>query len=648
VKLWGFLKYLFLGIAKINPKLCDGLLLVKILKEIRRIESNANNDDSHRNVINKIYSQKIQGSAAASSGEVPPEQPIIPPPPEAKPRVVGSGSGTEAPPEQPVTPPAQPASLLSDDEQVIQAIALGQRRQVEAEYSAKVKALEDQITAAQERIEQEANAREQVRQESAAALEAQERRFKLIQAASNALGFGDYVPGLNIESAAVPTDSFIAPMSMRGGISGSDAVREYQKIFDDKAASPRVQVASPTGSVETQMDTRNLDSFLIDNRASLIKGFENYAKNKLGLLRGGNVSMEQSAAATGFSNIPGAFLTFLSSEMRLTHQARFVLWQFCNNRVNLGVPPGQTASVPRMLLLEEGDVPSDWHLLPGVPLTDQRQPLNATSEPIFIRENGVGRDGKVRPVSIPEFITAYSLMDLLTVLRQRLRYNYELFEDISISNLWFQSTITAYNNGGDMVLTPAQVTANGGGQFTVDFLGSLAAYMADELKVPPYDNCYGLVLNATQLEQLNRDPKLNDRWYEGSPVNELTNYLAMETGQPITGRVSGYVGMISNFHIFRQNSFGVGQPGSRGVQTETLGGTPRTTNTAFAFGMGTVGRAQALPFNIREIIVNDGRSRDFYWLSHEGFGSLDVDSAISPGQQSRVIQVRTSKTKVGA
>jgi hypothetical protein len=280
-----------------------------------------------------------------------------------------------------------------------------------------------------------------------------------------------------------------------------------------------------------------------------------------------------------------------------------------------------------------------------VPLTDQRQPLNATSEPIFIRENGVGKDGKVRPVAIPEFLTAYSLIDLLRVLRERLRYNYEYFEDLSISNLWFQSTITAYNNGGNLVLTPAAVTAGGEGQMSLNFLGSLAAYMADELRIPPYDECYGLVLNTTQLEQLLRDPKLDQRWYEGSPVTELTNYLAMETGQQI-GRVSGYVGMLANFHIFRQNTFGVGNPGSLGVQAETLGGTAVTTQTAFAFGMGTIGRAQALPFTIREIIVNDQRSRDFYWLSHEGFGALDVDPALSPGQQARVVQVRTSKTPV--
>jgi hypothetical protein len=635
---------------------------MKILKEIRRIESNANNDDSHRNVINKIYSQKIQGSAAASNGEVPPEQPIIPPPPEAKPRVVGSGSQNEAPPEQPVTSPTQPqspaqpqlsqvTSSLLQDEKLIQQIAEAQKRKAEIEVSARMRELEDKLANAEAKADEEANLREKQSRESTAALEAQERTFKAIQLASNALGFGDYIPGLNIESAAVPTDihsSFIAPQSTRGGISGRDAVREYQRMFDDKAACPRVQVASPTGAVETQMDVRHLDSFHAESRASLLKGFETYAKDKLGLLRGGSVGFTDSAAATGFSNIPGAFLTFLSSEMRMTHQERFVLWQFCNNRTNLGVPPGQTASVPRMLLLEEGDVPSDWHLLPGVPLTDLRQPLNATSEPIFIRENGIGRDGKVRPVSIPEFIIAYSLMDLLTALRQRLRYNYEYFEDLSISDLWFQSTITAYNNSGDLVLTPAGVTANGGGQFTVDFLGSLAAYMSDELKVPPYDSCYGLVMNATQLEQLNRDPKLDQRWYEGSPVSELTNYLTLETGQPITGRINGYVGMISNFHIFRQNSFGTGNPGARGVQTETLGGQARTTSTAFAFGMGTVGRAQALPFNIREIIVNDGRSRDFYWLSHEGFGALDVDPALSPGQQPRVVQVRTSKTKVGA
>lgn len=609
----------------------------------RRIESSASNDDSHRKLTQKIYQQKITGNASADR-EIPPEQPIIPPPPEAKPRVVGSSAEPDAPSPQPV-----PSSSVLDgiDEGLINAIAVGQRKQAEAEFSATIQSLQRQIEEERKRADEEADRRQKEKDEAAAAIAAQERKFRLIQAASNSLGFGDYIPGLNESSSSAPVvGAPYVPMSTRVGISDRDAVREFQRIFDDKAATPRTVVATPRGAVETQMDFRHLENFTLENQATLRKGWEKYAKEKLGLLRGSAVSITESAAPTGFSNIPGAFLTYLSTEMRLTHAKGFVLWQFCNNRVNLGVPPGQTASVPRVLLLEEGDVPSDWHLMPGVPLTDERQPMNATSEPIFVRENGMGKDSKVRPVSIPEFMTAYSLIDLLEALRQRLRYNYEYFEDLSISNLWFQSTITAYNNGGNLVLTPAGVGANGGGQMSLNFLGSLAAYMADELKVPRYEECYGLVLNTGQLEQLLRDPKLDQRWYEGSPVNELTNYLSNMTGQTI-GRISGYVGMISNFHIFRQNSFGVGNPGSLGVQTETLGGQSVTTNTAFAFGMGTVGRAQALPFNVREIIVNDGRSRDFYWLSHEGFGALDIDPAISPGQQPRVIQVRTSRTPIG-
>jgi hypothetical protein len=619
---------------------------VNLKKEIKRIEASASGNDSHAQVTKALYGKKLLGNASVAADDVPPEQPIIAPKPSDKPpRITGSASeNTATSPDSAASNSKPSLSLESIDEDILIAIASGQRRQVEAEYSATIKDLRDQIAHVQSELDQQKEEKARIEQQSKDAIAANERKLRLIQAASSSMGFGDYIPGL-IDSTSNVSSSYIAPSSMRGGISDRDAVREFTRICDDSSATPRAMVASPRGSVEVQVDTRHLDEFTLENQAALRKGWEKYAKDKLGLLRGSTVSIVESAAPTGFSNIPPAFLTFLSTEMRLTHMKRFVLWQFCNNRVNVGIPPGQTASIPRVLLLEEGDVPSDWHLMPGVPLTDQRQPLNATSEPIFIRENGVGKDGKVRPVAIPEFLTAYSLIDLLRVLRERLRYNYEYFEDLSISNLWFQSTITAYNNGGNLVLTPAAVTAGGEGQMSLNFLGSLAAYMADELRIPPYDECYGLVLNTTQLEQLLRDPKLDQRWYEGSPVTELTNYLSMETGQQM-GRVSGYIGMLSNFHIFRQNTFGVGNPGALGVQTETLGGTAVTTQTAFAFGMGTVGRAQALPFTIREIIVNDQRSRDFYWLSHEGFGALDVDPALSPGQQARVVQVRTSKTPV--
>ena len=614
--------------------------------EVKRIESSGKDDSSHSAIADSINSSKLNrviGNASADR-EVPPEQPIVK---NRKQPVTESGGSA---PEQPVRqeepePQLQTKSMSADvelDENIVRAIAERVAQKKDAEYSTEINALAEKQQELLNKLDEQAQQYESRIKAQEEKFGKQKRNLELISSASRMLGFDDYIPSL--ESSRSET-TYISSIENRGGFDGRSLVREFMRIHEDKAATPVVAVHSMSGAIEYQVDTRNLDYFTAANKEKLIRGWDNYAKEKLGLLKGSRTIVD-SAAPTTLSNIAPAFLDQLSSIMRVTHGNRFVSWQFCNNQVSLGISPGQTAIVPRVLLLDEGDDPSDWHLTPGVHLTEERQPLNATSEPIVILENGIGKPGgKVKPPSIPEFYTAYSLIDLIQVLDQRLRYNYESFEDKSISSLWFQSSINGYNNGGNIVLAPGDVAANGGGQLTKNFLASAVAFAADTLKMPPYDAQYALICNATHLTQLDRSFDGNQRWLDPSQREALTNYLRTVTNQPI-GAVSGYQGTYGNVHIFAQNAYSVGTPGSPGVQTQTLGGQSVTTQTAFLIGLGTVGRAVAMPYMIREIVVRDGRSRDFYWISHEGFGALDIDPALSPGQQPRVIKLNLSTVEV--
>ncbi len=457
--------------------------------------------------------------------------------------------------------------------------------------------------------------------------------------------FGYQIPGTSQESS-----TYIAPLSMRGGMNPSDAVREFTRILDDNKATPKVVVVSPdTGEESLQQDTRVATRFLRANRTVMRDGMEALLQ-KAGFLKGQS-SYVASDAATTISTIPPAFLTYLSTVLRIEHSAQFVLWQFANYKINATVPPGQTCAVPRVRHLNAGTRSSDWRLTPGQDTTSATQPIQGASISVEIYENGMGKDENIPPVSIPDFIMAYSLIDLESVMSSRMGYNYHLFQDISIQEMWFATTRVVYNNRNSVVESAAGVTAGGGGQLTNDFLGNLRAYLSST-KIPTFpDGKYGYAAPPSHIAQLNADLGKRIMILDKSGAEELTNMLFTTTNNNDLGRISGYAGTLSGFHIFEGNSFSTDVVGTPGVAMETVGGVSTLTRAGFAFGPDSIGWATAMPMEIRpDPNTNFGRNRKFIWKSHEGWAALDVDPASNPpssnDQQLRVVEVHTPMVPV--
>jgi hypothetical protein len=145
---------------------------------------------------------------------------------------------------------------------------------------------------------------------------------------------------------------------------GATALREFESVHKD---STRKYWSNPnTGEQFEHIDTAKLDRFIRENRNEIRDGMEALAK-KSGLLRGND-------APTARTDIPQAYLTYLSSIMRQTHTAKFNFWQFADVKVEMGKGMGDTVQIPRVDYANTGTLTTDWELTPGTPIvaTSQR------------------------------------------------------------------------------------------------------------------------------------------------------------------------------------------------------------------------------------------------------------------------------------
>lgn len=389
--------------------------------------------------------------------------------------------------------------------------------------------------------------------------------------------------------------------------------------------------------------------------APLFTEVESWIKGA-GLLSGG-VQNAVSGPSTGEAGkTPNLYLDVLSALMRETHNFHNIFWQFTRTVYDPSSAPSKNILVPRVVYLDDPETIDDYigadfdtyrsvGAVVGSDTDSQSQVINDI--PIGIIEYRLGRSNKVatRPVYIPEFHQATALLDLLSVLNMQLGQNYYRFEEKLIREQYESSTIVRYNDNGETTDDPADVGAGDGGTVTTDFMDSLYTemYAAGTPSMPNGNYC--AVLNPTSLNQYKKS--LGDQ-YEAPTVEQLmdlTNMLTAATGVEI-GRASGYVGAYNGFEIFASNSFGKGVAGaSPTANSVTFGGGTRDTYDSFAFGPGAVGHGVALPMEIRASGVTPFQVGESYiWLSREGVGALDIDSALGSGQQDRVWKMRTAKT----
>lgn len=547
----------------------------------------------------------------------------------------------------PTVPGIEPKIYLGPDKKVtltcdmLQALINGRAAQQNNQLQDQLRKLQESNQELAEALQKEKDAREKERIDLQKRLEEEiERNNNTLQVLAE---FGPSAGDFYDRPISAKTPPFISTERSRT-MHPDDAYREFNQIYNDSVRRGAWIADSTNGKISLQIDSRKISKFIRNHREILRDGMERFAK-KHGFLRGmGGSGMD---APTTLADVPPLFLEYLSQVVRLEHTPTHILWQFSNRTINTGIAPGQSILVPRIPHISGGSSASHWILTPGTATNSGSQPITATAEPIIIRENGMGGPNNL-PVAVPEFITANALIELESVLRQRIGFNYAQWEDLAHQELWFSTTNVVYNNNNSIVFAANQV--NSGGQLTIPFLGQLYSYLSG-LNIPTYpDGCYGYACPPSHIGQLQADAYSHHQYISPSNLEDLSSMFASVTNNNEIGRMSGYIGKISGFHIFQGSSFSTGPVGSPGVSSETTGNGTRTMRVGFAFGPDSIGWATAMPMTLRRDNNDDfGRLSRIIWISHEGYGALDIDPNRSGGsgdEQLRVIEVRMADLPV--
>jgi|688.fasta_scaffold06755_8 hypothetical protein len=423
------------------------------------------------------------------------------------------------------------------------------------------------------------------------------------------------------------------------------ALKDWFNIFDDCSKVIKVRA---NGSQYVTQDNRQLNQFVKENKAAVIKDLESWAKAN-GMLRGSSTISKDAATVGG--DIQGGFLSVLSSIMRTNNRQGFIFWQFANTVIDFGKGLGDNIKIPRAAYLPAPNAPEDRLLSSAGAYTridSGNQNLSTGVVTAQLSEWGLGRNSQYPPVTLVSFVTAYSMIELLSILNRNLMRDYYAWEDLQIRSLWTGTTRVVYNDKNAVTTAIGDVaTAGDDGTLSRKFLASLYGYMK-ELQIPPFaGNKYGLVVNSTALTQLKIS--YDTLWHAASPselqaLTEFLNPVLISPGE--TDKLTGYCGDFENFMIFETNAYGVGGSGAPGVQTESS----KVTHTSFAFGSDTIGRGIGTEMEVRFDDDTDfGRATRTIWRSEEGFVQMDVDGAGDSSavpQQLRVIKVNTLKTAV--
>lgn len=427
------------------------------------------------------------------------------------------------------------------------------------------------------------------------------------------------------------------------------SVAELNQVRDRAA---KIQKMTAGGSVYIAHDQTEIKRYIKSHKQQLIQDLESWGKAH-GLLQGHRrISTD---AATTIANIPGGFLESLSAIMRENNRPGFIFWQFPTTRIEFDKGEGDTVKIPRAAYLPPLVNPDDRLLSGGGTYTtidSGSQNLQTGLVGVVLKEWGLGKNSTYPPVGIPAFVQAYSMIDLMMILERNLQQDYWIWEDTKIRSLWRSTSRVVYNKNGSPVASPTNVVAGDDGTMSENFMNALFGYMKS-LQIPTYkDGCYGLATNSLSLVSFKND--LGTKYIPSSAASlqELTNILNPNViGSGETDKITGYVGKYCNFHIFDSNAFGCGSPGSEGVQTETIGGSARTTRSSYAFGADTIGRGIGLEMEVRRDNKDDfQRMNRYIWKAEEGFCQLDVcpdpaDTSPVP-QQLRVLECRFTDSEV--
>lgn len=560
-----------------------------------------------------------------------------------KPAEIASNDATSAEPEVEAEPDSQ-ADTAPVTEEVVADAAPAAEPEAPAQDAATesaIKALSQMVDSLKTQIESlESTKSDQSQQLSSLQESLQQAQTQLADANEKVTKFTEVFDTMGNPNPVDQSDKFANVNVQTGRGIAQDTAAEFVSLLEDSATTPQVHYMNPnTGEILLQRDTRNLQSFYRENRDQLRRDMEKYAKDN-GLLRGSRV-FSGSDAATAKADIPEGFLVYLSVMMRETHLPKYIYWQFPNTKVELGKGPGDTIRVAKWNYLSDPTNVADYELTPGVRTVADDGNVTEDSVTLTLKEYGRGKLAATAPLSVPEFIAAYSMLDIEAAIRTRLGQNYLAFDDLALRSLLFDTTKVVYNNANRVTYTVGDLAANDIGTMTREYLPYLYAEMAT-LQIPTYDNGrYALVTHPRAWAQIKEGLAEKERFMSAEDIADVTEVLRLASGGEL-GKVSGYVGTVDGFMIFVQNAHSVGAAGTQGVQTETINAVATTTRSSLAFGRNTIAKADGMPAEIRPDKNDDfGRLKRYIWLAHSSYGYLDVDAALGSGQQTRVLEVRT-------
>lgn len=415
---------------------------------------------------------------------------------------------------------------------------------------------------------------------------------------------------------------------------GSQELRNYEKLIDT-ADSHLVQ--SSLGMVQ-QKNLIDANKYWKNNKKAISEGVEAILK-EAGFLRG---SGRITNAPTLVSDIPSIAFTVLSNYIRESTYDDLIHEQFFTTGFSPGTDVGLTTAIPNYPYQPRPDTIASRQLDPANRITTDTNPVTQRNITITIEELGLGKDTNARPISLTNFVKAFSMQDLEAIVMRNLGRDYSAYIDLRAYSLWFgASTILYPGQTGNLIPTVGSLTANDG-VYVRAFFTNLNAFMKQNRFAAYMNSYYGYVHNPGSWAQYVNTLTPQERYTSDEMVDIVSKMMRRDDS--FGGVVSGLRGVHNGFIHFEQNSYGVGAAGTTGSTNVTVATVPTLFDSNFAFGFETIGRSIALDVEIRKNEVNNyGRFDDYIWYAHQGFAEMNINANNATGQERRVIQVRNKR-----
>ncbi|MEO1522823.1 MAG: cell division protein ZapB [Cyanobacteria bacterium J06633_2] len=424
----------------------------------------------------------------------------------------------------------------------------------------------------------------------------------------------------------------------------SGALKDWWNLADSCQSYDR---ATKNGMFFTTRDALTMRSFVRANKEQLIADTERWAKAN-GLLKGSGGSIRFAKDSTTIADVVGGFLPVLSSIMRETHRSTYIFHQFAVVKVDPERGLGNVIQVPRAAF-QPGPTTSDERRLSGGGVYKQidsgNQNISTGTVSSEVEEWGLGANPSAPPIGITKFVQAYSMIELMAILERNLMQDYMRWEDLKHQELWRPTSRVVYNDKNRVTTSASDLAANDGGTCTYQFLQALSDYMFEQEMTPLSDGCFGYAAPVAHVTQLRNSIDGKISIDDVRDIDQITSVLKTHSTGWVD-KVTGYLGLIGNMHVFAGNNHSKGAAGQPGVQSETIASAPRVTRSGYAFGGSTIGRGIGSPVEIRfDDNTNFGRMNRAIWHEESSFVAMDVDpvgyndtSAVP--QQTRVVEVR--------